>query len=73
MRLSRPQADGDFWHRAWVNAVSIFSKRFPPSFRISQDVGPGLIFTGTREWRNYTASCDLTLTQGKYGGLVFRA
>ena len=32
VRLRRPGEPGDFWRRAWVNAVSIFSPIFPQAF-----------------------------------------
>ena len=41
LTLHRPKGDSDFWRMSWVNGVSFFSKRFPPSFRISQGQGRG--------------------------------
>ena len=70
---NRPVEGCDFWRMAWVNGASLFSKRYPPDFRISQDVGEGLILHGTREWTDYTVSSDITLHLGDYGGLVVRA
>lgn len=63
----------DFWRMAWVNGVSQFSKRFPPDFRISQDVGEGLILHGTRQWTDYRVETTVTLHLGTYGGVVVRA
>jgi len=63
----------DFWRMAWVNGASLFSKRYPPDFRISQDVGEGIILHGTREWTDYRVATVITLHLGNYGGVVVRA
>jgi ADP-ribosylglycohydrolase len=73
LTLRRPQGDGDFWRMSWVNGASFFSKRFPQAFRISQDVGEGIIIHGTRQWTDYQASGDVMLHLGNYGGLAVRA
>ena len=70
--LRRPKVESDFWRMAWVNGVSFFSKLFPPSFRISQAVGEGMVSHGTREWTDYTVKTDLTVHLGNYGGLAVR-
>jgi ADP-ribosylglycohydrolase len=70
--LRRPKADGDFWRMAWVNGVSFFSKLFPPSFRVSQAVGEGMVSHGTREWTDYAVKSDVTIHLGNYGGLAVR-
>ena len=69
---NRPVDGCDFWRMAWVNGASLFSKRFPPDFCISQDVGESIILHGTREWTDYTVSTDITLHLGDYGGVVVR-
>ena len=69
----RPVEGADFWRMAWVNGAAIFSKRYPPDFRISQDVGEGIILHGTRDWTDYTVTSDLTLNLGTYGGIAIRA
>jgi hypothetical protein len=71
--LSQPGEGCDFWRMAWVNGVSLFSKRFPPDFRISQDIGEGVILHGTRQWTDYRVASDVTLHLGSYGGIVVRA
>jgi ADP-ribosylglycohydrolase len=73
LKLHRPAGDGDFWRMSWVNGVSFFSKRFPPSFRISQDRGEGLIIHGTRQWTDYAVSAEIVVHLGNYGGVVVRA
>lgn len=70
--LRRPQGNCDFWRTAWVNGAHLFSKRFPPSFRVSQDVGEGIIIHGTRDWTDYCVSGDVTLHLGNHGGLAAR-
>jgi ADP-ribosylglycohydrolase len=70
--LHRPAGDGDFWRMAWVNGVSFFSKRFPPSFRISQSRDEGIIIHGTRQWTDYTVSSDIVLHLGNHGGIAVR-
>jgi ADP-ribosylglycohydrolase len=70
--LRRPEGDGDFWRMSWVNGVSFFSKRFPPSFRISQDRGEGIIVHGTRQWTDYSVASEIVLHLGTYGGVAVR-
>ena len=53
-------------------ASSLFSKRFPPSFRISQDRGEGLIIHGTRQWTDYEVKSDIVIHLGNYGGVALR-
>ena len=72
LRLHRPADDGDFWRMSWVNGVSSFSKRFPPSFRISQNRDEGIIIHGTREWTDYTVRSVITVHLGDYGGVAVR-
>ena len=72
MTLHRPKGDGDFWRMSWVNAVSFFSKRFPQSFRISQDEGEGIIIHGTRQWTDYVVRSRITIHLGDYGGVAVR-
>jgi len=70
---NRPVEGCDFWRMAWVNGASQFSKRYPPDFRISQDVGEGIILHGTREWTDYRVETEITLHLGSYGGVAVRA
>jgi ADP-ribosylglycohydrolase len=72
LRLHRPPGDCDFWRMSWVNGVSFFSKRFPPSFRISQDRGEGLIIHGTRQWTDYSVESEIVIHLGNYGGVAVR-
>ena len=70
---NRAVEGADFWRMAWVNGASLFSKRFPPDFRFSQDKGEGIILHGTRQWTDYKVSSDVTLNLGTYGGIAVRA
>ena len=70
--LRRPTGDCDFWRMAWVNGVDFFSKRFPPSFRISQNRGEGLVSHGTRQWTDYEVKSDIVIHLGTYGGVALR-
>lgn len=72
LTLKRPVGDCDFWRMAWVNGVDFYSKRFPPSFRISQNRGEGLIAHGTRQWTDYTLKTDIVIHLGNYGGVALR-
>ncbi|MDW6025805.1 ADP-ribosylglycohydrolase family protein [Mesorhizobium sp. BAC0120] len=72
LTLRRPPGDCDFWRMAWVNGASVFSKRFPPSFRISQDRGEGMISHGTRQWTDYEVTSDIVIHLGNYGGVALR-
>lgn len=55
-----------------MNGVSTLSKRFPPSFRISQARGEGMISHGTRQWTDYEVKSDIVLHLGNYGGVALR-
>jgi ADP-ribosylglycohydrolase len=54
MVLKVPEKGGDFWHRAWVNAISTFRDLFGPLYA-AQDSGEGIAIYGTREWTDYRA------------------
>ncbi len=72
LTLKRPAGDCDFWRMSWVNGVDFYSKRFPPSFRISHNRGEGLIAHGTRQWTDYTVKTDIVIHLGNYGGVALR-
>ena len=72
VRLRRPDAPGEFWRRAWVNAVSVFSTSFPQAFRISQDRGEGMIIHGGRQWTDYRVETALTVHLAEYAGVGVR-
>lgn len=72
LTLRRPGPECDFWRMAWVNGVSTLSKRFPPSFRISQARGEGIISHGTRQWTDYEVKSDIVFHLGNHGGVALR-
>jgi ADP-ribosylglycohydrolase len=72
LTLKRPAGDCDFWRMSWVNGVDFYSKRFPPSFRISHNRGEGLIAHGTRQWTDYQVKTDIVIHLGNYGGVALR-
>ena len=72
IRLKRPRERGDFWRRAWVNAVDTFSTGFSQAFRISQDRGEGMIIHGTREWSDYRVETALTVHLAEHAGIGVR-
>ena len=62
---------GQIWRHAWVPAIDKWEER-GKNFRICQNVGRGLIFTGTDIWKNYTVSSKIILQSVSSGGLVSR-
>lgn len=72
LTLRKPKGENNFWWRAWVNGVDLFSRHYPASFRISKEYEEGLIIHGTRQWTDYRVRSEITLHLGEYGGLAFR-
>ena len=72
VRLRRPDEPGDFWRRAWVNAVEVFSTTSPQAFRISQDRGEGMIIHGGRQWTDYRVETALTVHLAEHAGIGVR-
>ena len=70
--LRRPEEQGEFWRRAWVNACDDFSSDFATSFLVSQDRGDGMIIHGTRQWTDYQVKSDIVVHRGCYAGLTVR-
>ena len=58
-RLERPTHRGTMWRRAWVNGVDLLTKG-TEMFRLVQNAGMGLLMQGTREWRDYSVTAELT-------------
>lgn len=63
---------GTMWRRAWVNGVDSYSPRYPEPFRIIQNTGTGLLTYGSREWRDYAVSADVTPHMAKGAGIAAR-
>lgn len=72
LRLTRPADGGAMWRRAWVPAVDRFDDRWPEPFRIVQNRGRGMLVTGTRDWRDYTVTADVTPHLAAAAGLAAR-
>ena len=72
LTLTRPAYGGEMWRRAWVNGVDQWEPRWPPSFRIVQNEGTGLLIYGTREWCDYTVSAAITPSLAAQAGIAAR-
>ena len=70
--FSRPDGEGEQWREAWVDGVDQFQSRWWDSFRISNNVGTGLISQGTADWQDYTAMADVALMLASQGGIAVR-
>ena len=69
--FSRPARGGVMWQRAWVDAVTRVAHGDEP-FRLIQDAGLGLLIQGTRDWRDYRVSADVTPHLAEAAGLGAR-
>jgi hypothetical protein len=60
--FTRPVEGGTMWQRAWVDGLDELEWRWlwPESFRLVQNEGRGMLIQGTREWRDYCVSADIT-------------
>jgi ADP-ribosylglycohydrolase len=70
--FTRPDGDGEQWREAWVDGVNQFQSRWWDSFRISNNIGTGLISQGTADWQDYTATADVALMLASEGGIAAR-
>ncbi len=59
------------WRRAWVNGVDLLTKGIE-MFRLVQNTGMGLLMQGTREWRDYSVTAEVTPHLVKRAGLAAR-
>ena len=76
-QLNRPSQSGTMWKRAWVDALDHqdrlgYLDHWPEPYRIIQNYGRSMITQGTRDWRNYRASAQLTPHLCRAGGLAVR-
>ena len=62
---------GQIWRNAWVQALDKWEER-GKNFRICQNIGRGIIYTGTEVWKNYSISSKITFQSVSSGGLVAR-
>jgi ADP-ribosylglycohydrolase len=63
-------ASGEMWRRAWVNAADRTEFWGPGLGRVMQGAGTGLLIQGTREWRDYEVSAEVTLCLAEAAGLA---
>ena len=62
---------GQMWRNAWVKGLDKWEDR-GKNFRISNNIGKGVLFTGNNVWKNYSVSSSILLQSVSSGGLVAR-
>ena len=60
------------WKKSWVKAVDRWEDRWQEPFKITNNIGRGLITTGTEDWKNYSITSKITRQLMKSGGLIVR-
>jgi hypothetical protein len=70
--LTRPQAGGTMWRRAWVDGVDQAERWYREPYRLVQNHGTGLLIQGTREWTDYRLSAAIAPHMVKAAGLGAR-
>jgi ADP-ribosylglycohydrolase len=71
LTLTRPEAGGTMWHRAWVDGVDQAAFYAEP-YRLIQNSGTGLLIQGTRAWADYRVSADVTPHMVAAAGIAAR-
>lgn len=71
-RLGAPEDGGSMWRRAWVDGMDIWNTYWDEPFRLSHNVGIGLVSQGTMEWRDYEIRATLTPHQASGAGIAAR-
>jgi ADP-ribosylglycohydrolase len=62
-----------FWRRAWISSLSTIPSHFSAaSFHLAHDAGEGLLYTGTREWRDYSVKIPSFQVNLGGGGVLVR-
>ena len=69
--LTRPAHGGMMWQKAWTNGVDR-AEWWAEPFRLIHDEGRGLFMHGTREWRDYEVSADVTPHMAAAAGIAAR-
>ena len=72
-QVTLSSTSGKMWRRAWVRGVDQVWATPRESFRLIHNRGTGLLFYGTRDWRDYRVSADITPHLARRVGLVARA
>lgn len=71
-QLRHREYTGEMWKHAWVNAIDHVGGSSPDeTFRLIHNKGRGLFMTGTRDWKDYVVSADITPHLAKSVGLGF--
>lgn len=69
--LTRPQHGGTMWLKAWANGVHRAASG-SETVRLIHDEGRGLFIHGTREWKDYEVSADVTPHMVEAAGVAAR-
>jgi ADP-ribosylglycohydrolase len=70
--FKKPNDGGTLWRRAWVDGVDQINNWWAEAYRLVQNEGTGLFIQGTRDWKNYRVSADVTPHMVKSAGLCVR-
>ncbi len=71
--LTRPELTGTMWRRAWVQGIDTIGHPFyQEPYRLIQNRGTGLLMQGTRDWRDYRVTADVTPHMVKSAGIAAR-
>jgi hypothetical protein len=60
------------WQRGWVDGLDHLEWRWPEPYRLVQNYDRGLLIQGTREWKDYRVSADVTPHLVKAAGIAAR-
>lgn len=72
VELVPPSHDGTVWRQAWVDGTDQTNIRWAETYRVVQNAGTGLYIQGTRDWKNYRVSADVTPHMAEAAGLGIR-
>ena len=70
--LKDPGDGSSMWRRAWVDATDNSEWRYPEAYRLIQNYGTGLMIQGTRHWKDYRVSADVTPHMAQAAGIGAR-
>lgn len=70
--FGQPAAGATIWRTGWVPAADRFDAKWGDPFRIVQNRGTGLLIHGSRDWRDYRVSADVTPHLADAVGLAAR-
>lgn len=62
---------GRTWRQCWVNGLDLF-EWWDAAYRCTQNSGTGLAIMGCREWRDYTASAQVSVHMAESAGIAAR-